>query len=81
MKNWPLILCDGRTAPLENLVAVDQVTRRFVGDVLYANHDPSYKWYYQSGMTQDEGVLFKSWDTDDKCSSRGKTDSISCIWY
>ncbi|CAG7972134.1 unnamed protein product [Penicillium salamii] len=79
VKNWPLILCDGRTAPLEKLVAVDQVTRQFVGDVLYANHDPSYKWYYQSEMAQEEGVLFKSWDTDDKCSSRVCIHSSACM--
>ena len=48
---------------MDKLVAVDQVTRRFVPDVYYARHDPGYQWYYQSSMGPDESVLFRSWDT------------------
>lgn len=61
--NWPLILCDARTSSPENLIAVDQVGRRFVGDIYYAPFDESYRWYYQSAMTPQEGVIFKNWDT------------------
>ncbi|OTA64111.1 hypothetical protein K449DRAFT_432627 [Hypoxylon sp. EC38] len=70
VKNWPLVVCDGRTAPLEKLVAVDQIGRRFVGDLYYATYDPGYKWYYKSSMGVDEGVLFKCWDTGNKAPSK-----------
>ncbi|KAK5659825.1 hypothetical protein OQA88_1037 [Cercophora sp. LCS_1] len=68
--NWPLVLCDGRTSPVEKLIAVDQVGRRFVGDIYYAPYDPSFEWYYQSAMSKQEGVIFKNWDTSLSTQSR-----------
>ncbi|KAI0149944.1 hypothetical protein F4776DRAFT_603916 [Hypoxylon sp. NC0597] len=70
VRNWPLVVCDGRSTPLEKLVAVDQIGRRFVGDLYYATYHPGYKWYYQNSMGVDEGVLFKCWDTGNKASSK-----------
>ncbi|KAI1409003.1 hypothetical protein F5Y13DRAFT_182363 [Hypoxylon sp. FL1857] len=70
VRNWPLIVCDGRSTPLKNLVAVDQIGRRFVGDLYYATYDPGYKWHYMSSMRVDEGVLFKCWDTGNKSPSK-----------
>ncbi|EEP78484.1 predicted protein [Uncinocarpus reesii 1704] len=72
VKNWPLIVCDGRTLQTDSLVAVDQVSRRFVGDVYYATYDPQNKWHYQSSMGSHEGVLFKSWDTAKNIPSKGE---------
>ncbi|KAI1137150.1 hypothetical protein F5Y05DRAFT_79894 [Hypoxylon sp. FL0543] len=69
--NWPLVLCDGRSTPLKNLVAVDQISRRFVGDLYYATYDPGYRWHYLSSMGVGEGVLFKCWDTGNKAPSKG----------
>lgn len=56
---------------MDKLVAVDQVSRNFVGDVFYATYDPENKWYYQSNMGAHEGVLFKSWDTSPRVKSKG----------
>ena len=56
---------------MENLIAVDQIGRQFVGDIYYAVYDAAYKWYYQSNMGIHEGVLFKSWDTAESVSSKG----------
>ncbi|KAK0721787.1 hypothetical protein B0T26DRAFT_700289 [Lasiosphaeria miniovina] len=39
--NWLLVVCDGCTTPFQNLVPVDQVERRLVGDVYYATHKES----------------------------------------
>lgn len=55
---------------MDKLVAVDQVSRRFVSDVYYAQYDQGNQWYYQSSMTPEEGVLFKSWDTAENASVR-----------
>lgn len=71
VRNWPLILCDGRTLDMNKLFAVDQIYRRFVGDVYYAAHDDKNKWYFQSSMRSEEGVFFKSWDTAQDVHSRG----------
>ncbi|KAK4445512.1 hypothetical protein QBC34DRAFT_306915 [Podospora aff. communis PSN243] len=68
--NWPLVLCDSQTSPLEQLVSVDQVGWRFVGDIYYAPYDPLFRWYFQSAMTTKEGVIIKSWDTDLSARSR-----------
>jgi hypothetical protein len=79
VQNWPLVICDGRTVSMDNLVAVDQVSRRFVADVYYAKYDPGYKWYFQSSMQPDEAVLFKSWDTDANVSARSEWHTTSRI--
>ncbi|KAK3988948.1 hypothetical protein QBC44DRAFT_397215 [Cladorrhinum sp. PSN332] len=79
VKNWPLIVSDARTVSMDKLVAVDQVSRRFVGDVYYATYDPDNKWYYQSCMATDEGVLFKSWDTSPDVSHKACIHSSSNI--
>ncbi|KAI0837551.1 hypothetical protein F5Y06DRAFT_270740 [Hypoxylon sp. FL0890] len=70
VENWPLIVCDGRSTQLKNLVAVDQISRRFVGDLYYAIYDPGYKWHYMSSMGVGEGVLFKCWDTGNEAPSK-----------
>ncbi|KAI8960372.1 hypothetical protein F5Y11DRAFT_349625 [Daldinia sp. FL1419] len=70
VQNWPLLVCDGKSTPLENLVAVDQIARSFVGDIYYATQTNACKWYYMSGMDINEGVLFKNWDTSNKAKSK-----------
>lgn len=42
--NWPIVLGDGRYTSMSDLVAVDQISRRFVGDIYYVTYSPGYKW-------------------------------------
>ncbi|KAL8358302.1 hypothetical protein RB601_009626 [Gaeumannomyces tritici] len=77
--NWPLFVCDGRSVGTGSLVAVDQITRSFVGDIYYAHHDPAFQWYYMSSMGLDEGVLFKSWDTGTTAPSKVCLHSSSAL--
>lgn len=64
------MLCDGGTVPEKDLVAVDQVTRKFVGDINYLPFKEDHDWYYESNQTMWEGFIFKSWDTEPNCRAK-----------
>ncbi|KAJ4024688.1 hypothetical protein NW752_003241 [Fusarium irregulare] len=72
VQNWPLVLCDAQTADLQDLRAVDQVTRRFIGDIYYSVYNDAMRWHYMSGMQPSEGALFKSWDTSPDGTAKGR---------
>ena len=35
-----------------------------VGENYFAKHDPRHRWVYWSGMTRDEALLIKQWDSE-----------------
>ena len=46
IENAPLALCDPNTVEAEDLLEVDQVTERCVGEIYYVKHSPNQRWYW-----------------------------------
>ncbi|KAK0671662.1 hypothetical protein QBC41DRAFT_48830 [Cercophora samala] len=62
--SWPLALCDARTVSPEDLVTCDIVRRRYVGETYFGKHNPKHKWHYLSGMTPEDVIFIKVYDSD-----------------
>ena len=59
----PLALADANSIAPEDLIATDQVFPNRVGEIYHLAHNPTQRWYYASGMTADEVLLIKGWDS------------------
>ncbi|KAK1836109.1 hypothetical protein QBC39DRAFT_367498 [Podospora conica] len=64
VRSWPLALCDARTVAPSDLVKCDIVRRRYVGETYFGRFSPEQRWWYLSGMTREEVVLVKVYDSD-----------------
>ncbi len=63
VEDFPLAVCDGSSVPPESLVAVDHVTRGYIGESYYLLYHASHRWYYLDKQTKDEVLLFKTFDS------------------
>ncbi|KAH7408890.1 methyltransferase CmcJ [Cadophora sp. MPI-SDFR-AT-0126] len=63
VSDWPLALCDARSVSNAELIAVDHVRRRYVGESYYMPFNAAHRWYYLSRQTKDEVLLFKNYDS------------------
>ncbi|XP_006457246.1 hypothetical protein AGABI2DRAFT_229573, partial [Agaricus bisporus var. bisporus H97] len=62
--DWPLALCDYRSVDPENDVfPVETVFSTYVGETMAVKFNPKHQWKYQRGMTPDETVLIKCFDS------------------
>jgi len=59
----PLALCDGRSVKPEDLVVFEIHYQDRVGENYFAKHSPQHGWYYYPGLTCDEALLIKQWDS------------------
>ena len=59
----PLALCDARSVDPEDLVASDLIFPDRVGETYAVTYNPAQRWSYFPGMTTDEVLLIKCWDT------------------
>jgi hypothetical protein len=59
----PLAICDAATMRPEDLVATDLYYRDRVGETYGARYNPEHRWLYISGMTPDEVLLMKCYDS------------------
>ena len=59
----PLALCDAATVHPEELVVFEIHYSDRVGENYFAKYDPRHRWVYWSGMTRDEALLIKQWDS------------------
>jgi len=64
--DWPLALCDFRSIDRENdLVPVTLKYPDRDGETFGVKYNPNYKWKYVKGMTPEEFVLIKCFDSQD----------------
>jgi len=63
IENYPLAVCDGRTAPAANMLEADRISRSYQGDTLFTMFQKGYDWYYLSGQKNDEPLIFKGFDS------------------
>ncbi|KAF9481648.1 hypothetical protein BDN70DRAFT_876131 [Pholiota conissans] len=62
--DWPLALCDYRSVnPAQDVFPVALITATYEGETLGVRYKPDYKWKYLHGMTPDEVVLIKCFDS------------------
>ena len=59
----PIALADAASVAPEDFVSTDLVYADRVGEIYYAHHNPSHRWYYCSAMQPDEALLIKCYDS------------------
>ena len=72
----PLGLVDATTTTLEELIPfqIHHADEGSEGGIYFAAHRPSHRWLYFPGMSTDEVLLLKQWDSDGGIA-RGRTDA------
>ena len=59
----PLALCDAATVQPDELVVFEIHYSDRVGENYFAKHNVRHRWVYWSGMTRDEALFIKQWDS------------------
>ncbi|KAF2458697.1 hypothetical protein BDY21DRAFT_283419 [Lineolata rhizophorae] len=70
--SFPLAVADSATARDEDLVGVEHRYPDRTGETASVRHHEGQKWYYWSGMTNDERLLLKCYDSDEAVADRGR---------
>jgi hypothetical protein len=70
--DWPLALCDPKTVdPSTDIVKADLVfTDRFT-EIQRIYYNPNHKWYYVKDLANQEVIVFRQTDSDQKDSVGG----------
>ncbi|KAH9476167.1 Hydroxylase/desaturase CTB9 [Psilocybe cubensis] len=61
--DWPLALCDHTSVDPADIVPVALIYPDREGETLGVKYNPNHKWKYLRGMTPEEGVLIKCFDS------------------
>ncbi|KAI3319612.1 hypothetical protein HD806DRAFT_525285 [Xylariaceae sp. AK1471] len=64
--DWPLALCDAQTVDSRDLNEHDHVFMESVRENIMVHCNPEQRWYYLSGQTTSEILLFRQADSDNK---------------
>ena len=74
---YPLALCDGQSVHPEDLVVFEIHYQDRIGENYFAKYSPRHQWFCYPGMTGDEALLIKQWDSAGKlaCSQGAEGDS------
>ena len=67
----PLALCDAETVQPDELVVFEIHYADRVGENYFAKHNARHRWVYWSGMTRDEALLIKQWDSAGELARTG----------
>ena len=59
----PLALCDATSVRPENLVVFEIHYHDRIGENYFAKHAGYHQWYFYPGLTRDEALLIKQWDS------------------
>ena len=63
VESLPLAVADARSVPSEDLIATDLVYSDRVGEIYQLAYSPDQRWYSYPGMTPDEALLLKGYDS------------------
>ncbi|KAJ7463689.1 hypothetical protein FB451DRAFT_1265226 [Mycena latifolia] len=61
--DWPLALCDFRSFDQANVIPVALIYPDREGEVFAVKYNPNQKWTYFSGVTPEELILIKCYDS------------------
>jgi hypothetical protein len=64
VRRSPLALADASTVRARDLVATDQIYPDRTGEIYHLAYDAAQLWYHAPGMTPDEVLLIKGWDSN-----------------
>ena len=76
VEDCPLALCDFRTVDWDDLVPMDIVYPHFVDEAYEVKYNPSHRWFYKKGMTQEDVIVFKLYDS---LRSEASGESVLCL--
>ena len=62
--NSPLAVCDAATIDPADLVTSERRARDRIGELQLVTWNPAHRWYYYPGMTRNEALLIKTFDSD-----------------
>lgn len=51
--------------PRRNLVETDRIRRKYTGRTMFVMHEPSMEWHYVSEQSNDEVLVFRSFDSQE----------------
>jgi hypothetical protein len=63
VETHPLALCDATSVRPEDLVVFEIHYHDRVGENYFAKHADEHEWYVYPGLTRDEALLIKQWDS------------------
>ncbi|MDE0150057.1 MAG: CmcJ/NvfI family oxidoreductase [Rhodospirillaceae bacterium] len=66
----PLAVADARSVDRNDLIATEQKFPDRTGEIYMIAHAPEQRWCWVSGMTRDETLLLKGWDSLDDGRAR-----------
>lgn len=69
---FPLAVADSQNVRDEDLVPIEHRYPNRNGQTAAVRHNPGQKWYYWSGMTNDERLLLKCFDSDETVGKWGR---------
>lgn len=61
--DWPLALCDARTAAPRDFVTTDIIYPDRRGEIYGLTYSPTHRWHYFPALALDEAILIKCYDT------------------
>ncbi len=64
IESEPLAMCDGRTIPEVGFIPYQRRYRDRTGETYHIAYSPAHRWWYFPGMTRNEAIVFKVFDTD-----------------
>ncbi|CAI6070965.1 unnamed protein product [Clonostachys chloroleuca] len=66
----PIAVADSNSVPDSDLVGAEMTEDGFVGESWVVRHNPNHRWYFKSGMTPQDVLLIKCFDSNKKVARR-----------
>ncbi|KAL3954238.1 hypothetical protein ACCO45_012194 [Purpureocillium lilacinum] len=66
----PIAVADSSSVPDADLVGAEMTEDGFVGESWVVRHSPGHRWYYKHGMTPEDVLLIKCFDSDETVARR-----------
>ena len=63
VRDAPLAVCDARSVAPADLMPSDLIYRDRIGETYSVTWNPVHRWFYLSGMTPDEALLVKCYES------------------
>jgi hypothetical protein len=64
IEHSPLAMCDARTLGADDLLISERRAPGRIGQTYRITYNPAHEWYWFPGMTRDEALVFKVYDSD-----------------
>ncbi|KAI9811765.1 MAG: hypothetical protein M1827_005310 [Pycnora praestabilis] len=77
--SFPLGFADSATVADEDLVGVEHRYPDRNGETAAVKHNENQKWYYWSGMQNEERLLLKCFDSDEKVGQQGRVPHTAFV--